>query len=506
MGGVAKSVEYRLIQGEGLSFRASVPVLAALDQMVRDGVKAFPQRGLEVGGILMGLSEGAICLEAVRPLPMEYRTSPAFRPSPADLLFVKQSVFWAQASETGILGHFRSQTSGEPGPTEADQTIADLLKLPEPLLMLIPASAAGVEPARVYRQVNGKWVFLLDFPLMDFPAEPPTPQAMETRPPAGPALPMAPFRSRWRTWALVGLVGLGCGAVLSHSIWKTRPAVVLPTRSDLHLQFHPDGTRLRVQWDPASRAVADGFSGILTVQDGGHRLQIPLDRQQLHAGSTFYIPESGWVEVRLEIYRDGNHYTGEAMAMATGMSTPQSSLVAADPAPKPDVTDPSLPPEKPAAPPSSPVPPIATQRPRKGSLTAPQTALPPSLPAVLATTPARPLDDPSGADSNAASFSPAAAAIRYETAVPIRKVRPGVPAGLHSLLSGPVSIEIKVEIDTAGMVASATPVGSLTGAQKLLAPQAVDAARLWRFQPARKNGEPVASESLLKFDFEPDAR
>jgi hypothetical protein len=506
MGGVAKAVECRLIQGEGLSFRASVPVLAALDQMVRDGVKAFPQRGLEVGGILMGPSEGAICLEAVRPLPMEYRTSPVFRPSPADLLFVKQSVLWAQASETGILGHFRSQTTGEPGPTEADQTIADLLKLPEPLLVLVPASAAGVEPARVYRRVNGEWVFLLDFPLMEFPVKPPTQQALEKQL-AGPVLPMTPPRSRWRTWAVVGLVGLGCGAVLSHSIWKARPADVLPTRSDVHLQLHPEGTRLRVQWDPTSRPVAEGFSGILTVQDGGHRLQIPLDRLQLHAGSTVYIPESGWVEVRLEIYRDGNHYTGETGAMATGVSTPQPSVAVADPATKPDLTEPS--PEKPAAPQSRTVPQVATKRiPRKRSPAASKTALkPPPRPAVLATTSAHPPDAPSGAGGNAsASFNPAAAAIRYETAVPVRKVRPAMPASLHSLLSEPVSIEIKVEIDTAGKVASATPIGSLTAAQKLLAPQAVNAARLWRFQPARRNGAPVASESLLKFDFEPDAR
>ncbi len=497
MGGVAKSVEYRLIQGKAVSLQASFLALAALDQMVRDGVKAFPRRGLEVGGILMGSSDGSICLEAVRPLPMEYRTGPVFRPSPADLLFVKQSVLWAQASETGILGHFRSHTSGEPGPTEADQTIADLLKLSEPLLVLIPASAAGVEPARVYRRVNGKWDFLLDFPLMEFPADPPTPQALEKQALAGPALPIAPSRSRWRTWALVGLLGLGCGAILSHSLWKTRPPNVLPARSDVHLQLHPEGTRLRVQWDPTSRPVAEGFSGILTVQDGGHRLQIPLDRQQLHTGSTVYVPESGWVEVRLEIYRDGTHYTGEAVAMATGVSTPQPSL-AADPATnKPVVTDPSLPSGKPAALPSSPVPQIATKRiPGKGSRTAPQTAL---------TTPAPPPDS-SAANANAASFNPTASAIRYETAVPVRKVRPTLPAGLHFLLSEPVSIEIKVEIDTAGKVASAIPVGSLSAAQKLLAPQAADAARLWRFQPARKNGAPVASESLLKFDFEPGAR
>jgi hypothetical protein len=55
------------------------------------------------------------------------------------------------------------------------------------------------------------------------------------------------------------------------------------------------------------------------VQDGGRQVRVPLDRQQLRAGSTSYTPTSEWAEFRLEIYRDGNHYSGEAMALATGL-------------------------------------------------------------------------------------------------------------------------------------------------------------------------------------------
>jgi hypothetical protein len=324
--------EYRLIRGETVSLRAGLDVLAALERMVWDGVRAFPKRGLEVGGILTGSWEGEICLEAVRPLPMEYRSSPAFQPSPADLLFVKQSVLWARAAGTSILGHFRSQTSGEPAPADADQTIADLLKLRMPLLVLVPASAAGIEQARVYRRVNGEWAFLLSFPLVEFPSDRATPQPMQKRAiPIPRASAVASPRRRWYPWALAGMaVGLGCGAFLSHSIWRTAPAYMLPTRSDVNLQVHPESAGLKVQWDPASRPVIEGISGMLTVQDGDRHLQIPLDRQQLHAGSTFYYPESGWVEVRLEIYRDGSHYTGEAVAMATGVSAPQLPTGSAD--------------------------------------------------------------------------------------------------------------------------------------------------------------------------------
>ena len=66
-------------------------------------------------------------------------------------------------------------------------------------------------------------------------------------------------------------------------------------------------------------------------------------------------------------------------------------------------------------------------------------------------------------------------------------------------------MEVKVEIDAEGKVVNVTPVEPLSATQKLLAPQAAQAARLWRFEPARRNGEPVGSESRVKFDFERDA-
>jgi Gram-negative bacterial TonB protein C-terminal len=515
----ANSQAYRLIRDETVSLRVSMHALAAMDRAVRDGVRAFPSRGLEIGGLLSGSAEGDIRVDAILPLPMESRSSPAFCPSPSDLLFVKQSVAWAQVPGTGIIGHFRSQTSGQPAPTDADRVVADLINLPEPLLILIPASAAGVEQARIYRRVNDDWVFLLAFPLVESPPESDSaasgqslaPRATHDIPPA--ELAPVPSRRRWRMWALGALaVGLAAGILLSHSFWKTYPAYVLPIRSDLRLQLHPEGSRLKVQWDPTSRPVADAISGMLTVQEGDHRLQIPLTRKELDAGSTYYFPESGWVEVRLEINQDGNHYTGETVATATGLPT----------APAPVPEKPATPTLPLAVPPEEhkaiakarPLPAPARTIARKAALPPPQTA--PALPLApqISPTPATPAilppvavpTKPPARSPEVAPFTPSQNSIRYETAVPIRKVRPAVPADLHSILPESISVEIKVEIDSAGKVVNATPVGGLTATQKLLAPQAVQAALLWRFEPARRNGEPVASESLLKFDFERDAR
>jgi periplasmic protein TonB len=525
-----------------VSLRANVEALAALDRMVRDGVRAFPRRGLEIGGLLTGVQgtggENEIRLDAICPLPMEYRSSPAFQPSPSDLLFVKQSVVRAQASETSIIGHFRSQTSGELRPSDVDRNIATLLNLSEALLVLVPASVVGVEPARLYRAVNGQWNFLLSFPLIDqplveqplaeqplveFPRELGMAQGRELQPHEPGTMPEVSSGSRRYRLGWGGLaVSLACGVFFGHSIWQSRPAAVLPPRpnvtdanSGIHLELHPTGSALKVQWNPASSPIAQGLSGVLTVREGARQLQIPLDRHQLETGSTVYYPESGWVEVRLEVYRDGTHFTGETVAMATGL--PTRATGSDEPAARASSEKTQKPKRKPERSPAK-----KTRSTRKTSVKAlpryrdpvaqptapaptplplaPEISRATQLPAPLAT-PAAPTGPPAG--SFAATGS-AERTIRYEAAVPIRKVRPSVPDDLHSTLPESTSIVLRVEIDAAGKVVGAAPEGSLTATQKLLAPQAVQAARLWRFQPARKNGEPVESESILRFDFERD--
>lgn len=518
--------------------RANVDAMAALDRMVRDGVRAFPRRGLEIGGLLTGFSgasqngagggkESQIRLDAICPLPMEYRSSPAFQPSPSDLLLIKHYAARTQASEASIVGHFRSQTSGEIRPSDVDRNIASLLNLSEAVLVLVPASPAGVEAARLYRAVNGEWTFLLSFslieqpltepPLVELPGELAAAQALEAQPQnhAGAAATVS-ARARRNRLAWVGLaVGLACGLFFGHSIWQSRPVPVLPYRPNLteansgvHLELHSTGSAVKVQWNPASPAVAQGFSGILTVRDGARQLQIPLDRRQLTAGSTVYYPESGWVEVRLEVYRDGTHFTGETVAMATGVKEAVAQV---------PLTETQVPISKRERSPGRKTrttrqTPSKALRRYRGPLT-PRTAPAPGplplAPEISSATPPAPAFPTPAAFSGppaGSSITPGSAerTVRYEAAVPVRKVRPSVPDDLHSSLPESTSVVVRVAIDAAGRVVGAASEGSLTATQKLLAPHAIEAARLWRFQPARKNGEAVESESLLRFDFERD--
>jgi TonB family protein len=71
---------------------------------------------------------------------------------------------------------------------------------------------------------------------------------------------------------------------------------------------------------------------------------------------------------------------------------------------------------------------------------------------------------------------------------------------MQVFLKRDTQIEVRVSIDAAGKVTAVAPVSTenayLTGL-------AVSTARQWRFEPAKRNGRPVASEVKLVFPFRP---
>lgn len=164
-----------------------------------------------------------------------------------------------------------------------------------------------------------------------------------------------------RPWTRRGLVRIGkhwfvmvsfaagiAATVLLHNwLWPRPQKNPSLSGSEIDLQIVPKDARLFVQWNPQSLAVLKGYSGLLTVQDGDRQVRVPLNRQQLQAGNTSYTPTSGWAEFRLEIYRDGSHYSGEAMALATGLKASEavpagSPLVQAVPRPRDSTISPGM--------------------------------------------------------------------------------------------------------------------------------------------------------------------
>ena len=84
----------------------------------------------------------------------------------------------------------------------------------------------------------------------------------------------------------------------------------------------------------------------------------------------------------------------------------------------------------------------------------------------------------------------------------IHKVAPAVPASVRPRIKGSIPIDVLVYIDARGAVTSATPANKpRSGLETYLAARAVSAARQWRFDPAREDGEPVASRQSIHFSF-----
>jgi TonB family protein len=67
------------------------------------------------------------------------------------------------------------------------------------------------------------------------------------------------------------------------------------------------------------------------------------------------------------------------------------------------------------------------------------------------------------------------------------------------------AVEVKVSIDKAGKVTHAVP-ASATNLGGMLGRAAATAVRFARFHPARLNGEPVASELVVRLTFSSQTR
>ena len=81
------------------------------------------------------------------------------------------------------------------------------------------------------------------------------------------------------------------------------------------------------------------------------------------------------------------------------------------------------------------------------------------------------------------------------------RVMPEVPEFAQRTIRGHVPVAIRVQVDAAGNVSRATV--DSTGPSRYFPKLALQAAQDWKFKPALKGGQPVASIWVLQFQFEP---
>ena len=81
----------------------------------------------------------------------------------------------------------------------------------------------------------------------------------------------------------------------------------------------------------------------------------------------------------------------------------------------------------------------------------------------------------------------------------LQEVSPDVSPGARRTITGHIKVSARVSVDNSGNISAVTLVSP--GPSKYFAKQALAAARRWRFSPAQVNGQPSASEWILRFQF-----
>ena len=91
--------------------------------------------------------------------------------------------------------------------------------------------------------------------------------------------------------------------------------------------------------------------------------------------------------------------------------------------------------------------------------------------------------------------------IDYVAPQVVRRVAPHLPSGLRNLAVAGHRVGVKVYIDATGTVVRTEPISKGNALSGYFSIIAADAARQWRFSPARRGNENVSSETVLDFDF-----
>jgi TonB family protein len=103
------------------------------------------------------------------------------------------------------------------------------------------------------------------------------------------------------------------------------------------------------------------------------------------------------------------------------------------------------------------------------------------------------------AKSSAASLPKATAEMGLARATALDRIMPDVSRNALHTIKGRIKVGVAVAVDASGNVSGARLVSP--GPSKYFSSRSLAAARQWKFSPAKINGEPVASEWMLRFQF-----
>jgi hypothetical protein len=259
-----------------------------------------------------------------------------------------------------------------------------------------------------------------------------------------------------------------------------------------------------ITWNSQAPVVSEARIAMLAIKDGQTQRELPLTRAQLEIGKLLYTPKTDQLEITIEVYR------------ATGKPTRESIMVAVTRTRTPGSAPPSVettPMEGGES--SAKVAPMFTEPQQAAGMSGPDSIPePPTLPIAIAS--GFSSEQMKAPEIIAQSYPQLASQVGGESLpagrqVPQvqqpqvrRKVQPTVSPSLVAMLKRRVDLQVRVQVDANGRVTAAEPVGPLTGMGDFLARSAVNAARNWTFEPARRGTVALPSEVVLKFSFGPN--
>jgi TonB family protein len=388
--------------------------------------------------------------------------------------------------------------------------------------VIVPASAPAIEPTPVPAPTPA---VVAAIPPAPVPAEEIQPVVIPKTSPAA----RGKYSSRqlflgWTAAAVLLIVGA--------ALWQ--PSAASRPHNLLALNAEPTTSGLRLTWDRSNPLITNDVKGTLVITDGTEEKQVTLDAGQLKNGTLIYWPTSPDVNFRLQIGdfaeslraiapRFQPRPPGTESAVVQTPSQPQTPAQAQPQAPA--VGDPAT---VQAATPGTSRNGVSRARSREvrpavlpGEPARPAVRpqeLPTPPPAEIASTPTK-LDRPVVTERQirppstfadiepvrASGFKRAVSAIfrkggDEEDFVParvVRKVNPSLPGSLK--LAEDTRVSVKVSLDETGRVQGTDLISRNVDAR--LANAAMDAAKRWRFEPARQQEKKVGSSVILHFRF-----
>ena len=302
---------------DGTSIEYSRALLEEVRQLAVSGFTAFGRGGLEIGGVLYGLREGArLTIHAFGECPCQHALGPAFVLTGADRQLLAQLVRGPAGLDT--LGWYRTHTRRG---LELDASDRELFaEFPPGMktvgLVLKPARWGASSGAFYVRDSGGK---ILPQSAREFTVEPPAQSIQESQKssfePNAPAepddavippafvpqravSPMSPPRRHWPAAAVGAAAAILAVAALGwHYYFSLPPA-------NLALEAYAIATgQVRISWNHGSRPALEGTSGVVEIRDGDADTRIPLDAAALRQSSLTYTQKTDQIEVDLRVNR-----------------------------------------------------------------------------------------------------------------------------------------------------------------------------------------------------------